>query len=55
MARKKNVREGPAYRMLPDLDFAAAKFLDGFRKGKFGLFNLDSDLVADKSHDRIRY
>jgi ribosome biogenesis GTPase A len=55
MARKKNMRVGPAYRMLPDLDFAAAKFLDGFRKGKFGLFNLDSDLVAEKSRERIPY
>ena len=50
--KRKSVKEGSGYTEYPDFAFAATKFLDGFRKGRFGPVNLDSDLLAESRQDR---
>jgi ribosome biogenesis GTPase A len=53
--KKKNIREGSGLAEFPDFNFAATKFLDGFRKGKFGPVNLDCDLVGESQEERKHY
>lgn len=45
--KKKDLTRSCGVMVIPDMDFAAAKFLDGFRKGAFGPVNLDTDQLED--------
>lgn len=45
IVKRKNIQGGSGRTEFPDIDFAATKFMDGFRKGRFGLVNLDTDLL----------
>ena len=49
----KDVSKGSARKKIPDLEVAGTRFLKGFRDGKYGTINLDSDSHNMASVSRI--